>query len=553
MDMENEVLSPIEPVQTPPPEMPAVPKAEESSYFDGNTWQLIGWRLLVVLLGIVTFGLGAAWGQCMLYRWEAKHTVINGKRLRFDGNGLQLLGKWLLWGLLTLVTFGIYALFIPVAMKKWHTSHLRFSGIPRAPEPAMPVWKIVVMIVAALLVICLVFVALFAIFGYKAEPARIGSDSLWQSSHDQGSSSLEAKDYANAIQAFSSAIEADPDKAQSYIGRAEAYAAMGDMDAALEDMQSAQNKDDGSYDSQIRELMLLLQVLQMESQEQPQKVEPTQTPTEAVQEPQKQETPAQTWYVQAKGGLNLRKEPDKSSKALTTIPNGTAVVVTAWADNGWAQVTYKGHTGWCSGTYLKDEKPASQSGYTWAQVQQAQKDAKKKIDSYRGKNTGKGFTDMTAQKALQFYEDMIQGKYYPQDNVFLEGQLTVIDPPADYYNLYYYQPIGQTFDEQCTYYFSYYADDYAAEKMFVSYGGQDHAYIELDGRCYRMVVGLGDAGVPCKYTLSVQEKNGTFVVTMEVDTYWNGEEEAPEHWTAAHTCFQEDGQWVFDGFTTPYL
>ncbi len=367
MDMENEVLSPIEPVQTLPPEMPAVPKAEESSYFDGNTWQLIGWRLLVALLGIVTFGIGAAWGQCMLYRWEAKHTVINGKRLRFDGNGLQLLGKWLLWGLLTLVTFGIYALFIPVAMKKWHTSHLRFSGTPRAPEPAMPVWKIVVMIVAALLVICLVFVALFAIFGYKAEPARIGSDSLWQSSHDQGSSSLEAKDYANAIQAFSSAIEADPDKAQSYIGRAEAYAAMGDMDAALEDMQSAQNKDDGSYDSQIRELMLLLQVLQMESQEQPQKVEPTQTPTEAVQEPQKQETPAQTYYVQAKGGLNLRKEPDKSSKALTTIPNGTAVVVTAWADNGWAQVTYKGHTGWCSGTYLKDA-PAQQSGSQYANI-----------------------------------------------------------------------------------------------------------------------------------------------------------------------------------------
>ena len=97
------------------------------SYFDGKTIQMLGWRLLGLLLTGITLGIGAPWAHCMILRWEARHTVINGKRLCFTGHGLQLLGKFLLWGLLTLITFGIYAIFIPVRMHKWRVSHTQFA------------------------------------------------------------------------------------------------------------------------------------------------------------------------------------------------------------------------------------------------------------------------------------------------------------------------------------------------------------------------------------------------------------------------------------------
>jgi hypothetical protein len=103
------------------------PQPTTESYFDGKTIQLIGWRLLGLLLTGITLGIGAPWAYCMILRWEAKHTVVNGKRLCFTGRGLQLLGKFLLWGLLTVITLGIYIIFIPVRMYKWRISHTRFA------------------------------------------------------------------------------------------------------------------------------------------------------------------------------------------------------------------------------------------------------------------------------------------------------------------------------------------------------------------------------------------------------------------------------------------
>ena len=38
----------------------------------------IGWRLLGWLLSAVTLGIGAAWAQCMVLRWETKHTIVEG-------------------------------------------------------------------------------------------------------------------------------------------------------------------------------------------------------------------------------------------------------------------------------------------------------------------------------------------------------------------------------------------------------------------------------------------------------------------------------------------
>ena len=99
---------------------------ESRSYFDGGLLQQIGWRFLGTLLTIVTLGIGFPWAICMLYNWETKHTVIEGKRLAFDGNGGQLLGNWIKWLLLTIITIGIYSFWIPIKVKKWITKHTYF-------------------------------------------------------------------------------------------------------------------------------------------------------------------------------------------------------------------------------------------------------------------------------------------------------------------------------------------------------------------------------------------------------------------------------------------
>ena len=104
-----------------------MPTVGEESYFDGNTWQLIGYRLLATLLCTVTLGIAYPWTLCMLQKWETKHTVIHGRRLKFNGRGGQLIGRWILWVFLTLITFGIYAIWLGLGVKKWVVKHTVYA------------------------------------------------------------------------------------------------------------------------------------------------------------------------------------------------------------------------------------------------------------------------------------------------------------------------------------------------------------------------------------------------------------------------------------------
>ena len=63
----------------------------------------------------------------MVYRWEARHTVINGHRLWFDGTAMQLFGMWIRWLLLTVVTFGIYGFWVAIKVKQWKVAHTHFA------------------------------------------------------------------------------------------------------------------------------------------------------------------------------------------------------------------------------------------------------------------------------------------------------------------------------------------------------------------------------------------------------------------------------------------
>ena len=96
---------------------------EEKSYFDGGLLQQIGWQILGTLITTLTLGICFPWAICMIYRWETKHTVINGHRLKFTGTAMQLFGNWIKWFLLTLITFGIYGFWLSIKMKQWVVSH----------------------------------------------------------------------------------------------------------------------------------------------------------------------------------------------------------------------------------------------------------------------------------------------------------------------------------------------------------------------------------------------------------------------------------------------
>ena len=106
---------------------PRKKEVRTDSYFDGGLIELIGWKLLSFLITIVTLGIAAPWGKCMLYSYQIKHTVYNGKRLKFEGTGGDLFVNKFKWLLLTIITFGIYALFIPIKKTKWVISNIHFE------------------------------------------------------------------------------------------------------------------------------------------------------------------------------------------------------------------------------------------------------------------------------------------------------------------------------------------------------------------------------------------------------------------------------------------
>ena len=99
----------------------------EESYFDGGLLQLIGWRILGALITTLTLGICFPWACCMIYNWEVKHTVINGRRLMFTGTAMQLFGSWIKWLLLTIIKLGIYSFWLNIALIKWKTKHITYA------------------------------------------------------------------------------------------------------------------------------------------------------------------------------------------------------------------------------------------------------------------------------------------------------------------------------------------------------------------------------------------------------------------------------------------
>lgn len=127
---------------------------ETNSYFDGGLLQYIGWRILGNLITILTLGICLPWAYCMIYSWEAKHTVIEGKRIYFDGTAIQLFGNWLKWWFLTIITLGIYGFWVFIKLKQWRVKHTFFDDGTKIPKPTMD--KTDIAIVVGIMVLVLV-------------------------------------------------------------------------------------------------------------------------------------------------------------------------------------------------------------------------------------------------------------------------------------------------------------------------------------------------------------------------------------------------------------
>jgi len=103
-------------------------QGEGKSYFDGGLLQFIGWSIAGWFVTIISFGILYPWSFTMIYGWKARHTVINGRRLKFTGSAIGLFGNWIKWWLLTIITLGIYSFWLFIALEKWKTKHTTFEN-----------------------------------------------------------------------------------------------------------------------------------------------------------------------------------------------------------------------------------------------------------------------------------------------------------------------------------------------------------------------------------------------------------------------------------------
>ena len=106
------------------------------SKFDGGLLGLIGMGILTSLLVGATLGIAAPWAVCMMVSWYAKHTTVDGRRLKFDGTGGQLFGNYIKWFLLTIITLGIYSFWLTIKMVQWVVSHVHFADAPAVEAAA---------------------------------------------------------------------------------------------------------------------------------------------------------------------------------------------------------------------------------------------------------------------------------------------------------------------------------------------------------------------------------------------------------------------------------
>ncbi|MBP3872050.1 MAG: DUF898 family protein [Faecalicoccus sp.] len=121
------------PVKTSVPLVPNE-RLNEASYFDGNGKDLFVISLVNALAMSVTCGIMIPWAQVRVARYEAGHTVYNGRRLQFVGKTSDLFILYLKWILLSMVTCGIYFPFAMVEYTKWISRYTGYEDETPGPN-----------------------------------------------------------------------------------------------------------------------------------------------------------------------------------------------------------------------------------------------------------------------------------------------------------------------------------------------------------------------------------------------------------------------------------
>ena len=99
----------------------------KSFVFDGGAATYFGTGIVAILITVFTLGVGYPWALCLFQSWKAKHTSINGKRLKFTGGGFSLIGLWIKWMVFLMITFGIYSFWLIPSLQSWIVEHTDFE------------------------------------------------------------------------------------------------------------------------------------------------------------------------------------------------------------------------------------------------------------------------------------------------------------------------------------------------------------------------------------------------------------------------------------------
>lgn len=99
-----------------------------ASFFDGNTFEYIGYGVMTYILCVCTCGIAYPWCATMLQKWQNKSTVIEGDRLFYDGTGGGLFATYIICFLLTLITCGIYSPWAYIRFRKYIVNHVHVDA-----------------------------------------------------------------------------------------------------------------------------------------------------------------------------------------------------------------------------------------------------------------------------------------------------------------------------------------------------------------------------------------------------------------------------------------
>ena len=103
-------------------------RKEGDSYFDGRVYQKFLLSLLAFFICLVSLFVLFPVAYILLAKWDAKHTVYDGKRLSFDGTYGDLFKRWVIYYGLIILTYGLFVFLLPRRMEIWRYRHTHIEG-----------------------------------------------------------------------------------------------------------------------------------------------------------------------------------------------------------------------------------------------------------------------------------------------------------------------------------------------------------------------------------------------------------------------------------------